>query len=41
MSGTTQALEPCAANPPGAGLVAHRRTVQFSRIKIVEIKVPQ
>ena len=27
MPGTTQMLEPSAANPPGAGLVTHRRTV--------------
>ena len=24
---TTQTLEPCVANPPGAGLVTHKRTV--------------
>jgi len=30
MSGTTQALKPCAANPPGAGLVTRRRVVQVS-----------
>jgi len=26
MTGTTQVLEPCAANPPEVGLVAHRRS---------------
>jgi len=31
MPGTTQALEPCGANPPVAGLVTHRRAVQVSR----------
>jgi len=41
MPGTTQALESCAANPPGAGLVTRRRAVQVSRIKITEPKVPQ
>ena len=30
MSGTTQTLEPSVANPPGAGLVTRRRTVQVS-----------
>ena len=30
MPGTTQSLEPCAANLPGAELVTRRRTVQFS-----------
>jgi len=39
--GTTQVLEPCVANPPGAGLVISRRAVQVSRIEIVEPKVPQ
>jgi len=41
MAGTTQALEPCAANPPGAGLVTCRRAVQASQIEIVEPEVPQ
>jgi len=41
MPGTTQALEPCAANPPGAGLVTCRRPVQVSRIEIAEPKIPQ
>jgi len=38
MPGTTQALEPCVANPPGAGIVAHRRAVQVSW---TEPEVPQ
>jgi len=29
------------ANPSGAGLVTHRRTVQVSWIEVVEPKVPQ
>ena len=33
--------KPCAANPPGAGLVTHRRTVQVSQIDFTESKVPQ
>jgi len=41
MPGTTQALEPCAANPPGAGLVTHRRAIQVSWIEIVASKVSQ
>ena len=41
MPGTTQALEPCAENPPEAGLVIHRRAVQFLWIEIAEPKVPQ
>ena len=36
MSGTTQTLEPSAANPPGAGLVTRRRTVRVSQIKVEE-----
>jgi len=38
MLGTTQVLESCAANPPGAGLVTLRRAAQ---IEIVEPKIPQ
>jgi len=34
-------LKPCAANPPGAGLVTRRRAVQVSWIEITEPKVPQ
>ena len=41
MSGTTQTLEPSAANPPGAGLVTRRRTVQVSQIEVAEPKAPQ
>ena len=41
MPGTTQALEPCVANPPGAGLVTHRGAVQVSQIEITEPNVPQ
>jgi len=41
MPGTTQTLEPSAANPPGAGLVIHRRTVQVSQIEVAEPKAPQ
>jgi len=41
MPGTTQALKPCAANPPGVGLVTSRRAVQVSWIEIAELKVPQ
>ena len=33
---TTQALKPCAADPPGAGLVTRRRTVQVSWREVVE-----
>jgi len=29
------------ANPPGTGLVTHRRTVQVSQIEVKEPKVPQ
>jgi len=32
MPGTTQTLEPSTANPPAAGLVTHRRTVQVPQI---------
>jgi len=35
---TTQEFQ---ANPPGAGLVTHRRTVQVSQIKVAELKVLQ
>ena len=41
MPGTTQTLEPSAANPPGAGLVTRRRTVRVSQIEVEEPKVPQ
>jgi len=41
MPGTTQALEPCAANPPGAGLVTHRRAIQVSQAEITKPKVSQ
>jgi len=41
MPGTTQALEYFAANPPGTGLVTHRRAVQVSQIEITETEVPQ
>jgi len=41
MPGITQALKPCMANPPGAGLVTRRRAVQISRIEIAEPKVSQ
>ena len=41
MSGTTQKLEPSAANPPGAGLVTCRRTVQVSQIEVAEPKALQ
>ena len=41
MSSTTQTLEPSAANPPGAGLVTRRRTVQVSQIEVAEPKAPQ
>jgi len=37
----TQVLEPCAADPPGAGLVTCRRVVQVSRIEIVEPNITQ
>jgi len=36
-----QVLEPCVANPPGAGLVTCRRAVQVSWIEITESEVPQ
>ena len=41
MPGTTQTLEPRVVNPPGAGLVTRRRTVQVSQIEVVEPKAPQ
>jgi len=41
MPGTTQTLESCAANPPGAGLVTQRRIVQVSQIQVEEPTVPQ
>jgi len=41
MPGTTQTLEPRAANPPGAGLVTHRKTVRVSQIEVTEPKAPQ
>ena len=41
MPGTTQTLEPCVANPPGAGLVTCKRTVQVPRIEATEPKAPQ
>ena len=31
-SGMPQVIEPCAGNPPGAGLVTHRRTVHVSQV---------
>jgi len=39
MLGTTQTLEPSATNPPGAGLVTRRRTVQVSQIEVAEPKL--
>jgi len=36
MSGTTQVLEPCEANPPGAGQITRRRATQILRIEIAE-----
>ena len=38
---TIQTLEPSAANPPGAGLVTCRRTVQVSQIEVSEPKALQ
>ena len=41
MPGTTQTLNPGAANPPVAGLVTHRRAVPVSWIEIAEPEVSQ
>jgi len=35
---TTQAIESRVVNPPGAGVVTHRRAVQVSRIEVTELK---
>jgi len=40
MPGITQALEPCAPNSPGAGIVTRRRAVQVSRIEITDPMFP-
>ena len=41
MPGTTQTIEPCAVNPPGARLVACRRTVPVSQIEVAKPTAPQ